>query len=240
MTETVEYHRSRYDAPRKKGFLGVPPGVLIVSLLVVTSLFVLLAIYFVNMQFKLREIRYVDDAVNVEIIEPLPEPPPPPPPPPPPSNQPPPPKLQVRVPAPVTSPVAPPPVVLAPTPKDQRIENPGPPVVTTTPPQPAPVPAPPVRQSVITQPSWARQVLPEYPERAIARGIETGRVTIQCNVQPNGSLTNCSVVSEDPAGAGFGQAALAAARRSRVSPRTVDGAAEGAVVRWTSRFQMPD
>ena len=110
MTDTVEYHRSRYDAPRKKGFMGVPPGVLIVSLLVVCSLFVLLAIYFVNMQFKLKEIRYTDDAVDVEIIEPLPEPPPPPPPPPPPTNEPPPPKLQVRVPAVIPTNVPVPPV----------------------------------------------------------------------------------------------------------------------------------
>ncbi|RZJ31169.1 MAG: energy transducer TonB, partial [Brevundimonas sp.] len=75
----VEYHRSRYDPPRKKGFLGVPPGVLIASLLVVSVLFALLAFYFVNMQFKLREMRYVDDAVDVEIIPPIEEPPPPPP-----------------------------------------------------------------------------------------------------------------------------------------------------------------
>ncbi|MDQ8029415.1 MAG: energy transducer TonB [Brevundimonas sp.] len=239
MTEAVEYHRSRYDAPRKKGFMGVPPMVLIASLAVVSLLFTLLAIYFVNMQFKLREIRYTDESVEVELIEPIEEPPPPPPPPPPPTNEPPPPKLQVRVPAVIPTNVPVPPVETPPTPKELRIENPGPPVITPTPPQVAP-PAPPARPSVITQPSWARQAPPEFPERAISRGIESGRVTLQCTVQSNGNLSNCSVVSEDPAGAGFGQSALAAARRSRVSPRTVDGAAEGALVRWTTRFQMPD
>ncbi|WP_291834140.1 TonB family protein [Brevundimonas sp.] len=234
----VEYHRSRYDPPRKKGFLGVPPGVLLVSVLFVLALFGLLAIYLINMQFTLREVRYTDDTVDVELIEPIPEPPPPPPPPPPPTDTPPPPKLQVRVPAivPNVTPVEP--VRIEPVKKEDRIENTAPPVITPDPPRPAPVPAP-ARPSLITQPSWARQVPPEFPERASARGIESGRVTLQCTVQPNGSLSNCSVVSEDPAGAGFGQAALAAARRSRVSPRTVDGAAEGATVRWTTRFVPP-
>ncbi|MFN3560082.1 MAG: TonB family protein [Brevundimonas sp.] len=238
MTDTVEYHRSRYDAPRKKGFLGVPPAVLITSLLVVCFLFTLLAIYFVNMQFKLREVRYTDEAVEVEIIEPLPEPPPPPPPPPPP-NTPPPPKLQLRPPATIPTNVPVPPVVTPPTKNEDRIENNAPPVITPDPPVRAPEPAPP-RPSVITQPTWARQVTGDYPERAIARGITSGRVTLQCTVRPDGSLANCSVVNEDPAGAGFGQAALAAARRSRVSPRTVDGAAEGATVRWTQRYVMPE
>lgn len=73
----------------------------------------------------------------------------------------------------------------------------------------------------------------------MSRGIESGRVGISCTVQQDGSLSNCSVTSEDPAGAGFGQAALAAARRSRVSPRTVDGAAQGATVRYTVSFRAP-
>jgi len=58
-------------------------------------------------------------------------------------------------------------------------------------------------------------------------------------VNPNGSLSGCPVVSEDPAGAGFGAAALAGARRATLSPRTVDGAAVGARVNWTTRFQLP-
>ncbi|MFC7378828.1 TonB family protein [Brevundimonas sp. GCM10030266] len=239
MTEAVEYHRSRYDAPRKKGFMGVPPMVLIASLAVVSLLFTLLAIYFVNMQFKLREIRYTDESVEVELIEPIEEPPPPPPPPPPPTNEPPPPKLQVRVPAVIPTNVPVPPVETPPTPKELRIDNPGPPVITPTPPQPAPVPAPP-RPSVITNPAWARQAPGEFPERAMARGIESGTVRLSCAVQSNGNLTDCRVVSETPSGAGFGQAALAAARRSRVTPGTVDGAAVGARVEWTQRYQQAD
>lgn len=234
----IEYHRSRYDPPKKKGFLGVPPGVLLVSLLVVLGLFALLAIYLINMQFKLREVRYSDDAVDVEIIEPIPEPPPPPPPPPPPTDTPPPPKLQVRVPAVIPTQVPVPPVITPPTKKEDRIENTAPPVITPDPPRPAPLPAPP-RPSVITNPSWSRQPAAEFPERAASRGIESGRVVLNCLVSPNGSMSDCNVVSEDPAGAGFGSAAVAGARRARLSPRTVDGAAQGARVTFTMRFVPP-
>ena len=234
----VEYHRSRYDPPKRKGFLGVPPGVLIVSLLVVCALFALLAVYFVNMQFKLREVRYSDDAVDVELIEPIPEPPPPPPPPPPPTDTPPPPKLQVRIPAVVPNVTPVEPVRIEPVKKEDRIENTAPPVITPDPPRPAPVPAP-VRPSVITNPSWARQPTVEFPERASARGIESGRVVLNCLVNANGSMSDCNVVSEDPAGTGFGAAAQAGARRARLSPRTVDGAAQGARVNFTVRFTPP-
>ena len=48
----------------------------------------------------------------------------------------------------------------------------------------------------------------------------------------NGSLTGCSVVSESPAGAGFGEATIRAASKFRMRPKTVDGApVEGARVR---------
>jgi TonB family protein len=93
---------------------------------------------------------------------------------------------------------------------------------------------------VIVNPSWARSVAPEFPERAISRGIRSGRVQLRCVSTPNGSLADCTVVSEDPAGAGFGQAALAAARRARLSPRTVDNAAPGSTVQFPVRFEAPE
>ena len=79
----------------------------------------------------------------------------------------------------------------------------------------------------------------EFPERALSRGIERGRVSLDCLVNPNGSMTDCRVISEDPTGAGFGQAALAGARRARVSPREVDGAAVGARVTFNMTFVLP-
>ena len=129
---------------------------------------------------------------------------------------------------------SPPPVVVPR--KEDRVEYTGPPVIVPGPPPPPAPPAPP-RPSMITNPSWARQPTPEFPERAQAGGIVSGAVSLDCQIQPNGSLSDCSVVSEDPAGAGFAQAALAATRRARLSPRTVDGAAPGARTRFTVRFR---
>lgn len=79
---------------------------------------------------------------------------------------------------------------------------------------------------------------PEFPERANSRGIESGSAKVNCAVQANGSLSDCRLVSEDPSGAGFGQAVLRAARSGRLSPRTVDGAAVGARVEFTTRFRL--
>lgn len=70
--------------------------------------------------------------------------------------------------------------------------------------------------------SWARSPSPSFPELAAARGLTRGRVRLSCTVEANGSLTGCSVLEESAEGVGFGQAALAAARRARVAPRVVD------------------
>ena len=56
----------------------------------------------------------------------------------------------------------------------------------------------------------------------------------------NGSVTACTIISETPAGAGFGAAALSAARRARLSPRSVDGVATGGKVRFGTSFRLPD
>lgn len=69
---------------------------------------------------------------------------------------------------------------------------------------------------------WSRSISPEFPERALSRGITTGSATLDCTVSSNGSPESCRVVAETPPGAGFGQAALRAIRSSRLSPRTVD------------------
>lgn len=109
------------------------------------------------------------------------------------------------------------------------------------PPEPAiPQPPPPSRPPVVVEADWARRPSPEFPERAQSRGFESGEVTMSCVVERDGTPTNCSVISEDPAGAGFGQAALSSMRRARFSPRTVDGVAERGRARFTIRFQLSE
>jgi len=238
MTDTpVQYHRSRYDAPRTKGFLGASPATWAGALLVVTILFGILIFYVQQTKFKLNEFNYVDESVDVELIEPAPPPPPPPPPPP---DTPPPPKLQVR--PPVINTLAPPPPVtlpIEPTKKEDRVEYTGPPVIVPGPPPPPAPPAPP-RPSVITNVQWSSRPRPtadDFPARALERGV-SGSATVRCVAQPNGRPANCQVVSEEPAGQGFGRAAVRIVQRGQLSPRTVDGAAVNASFNVTVPFNL--
>ena len=128
-------------------------------------------------------------------------------------------------------------VAEAPRPAPPRYSGPVPPIITPEPP-PGYSPAP--RISMVTNPSWARSPMPEYPAIAMANGVNEGRATLRCRILPNGSLADCLVVDENPRGQGFGKAALAAATTARISPRTVDGAVEGATVQFAVRFLIAE
>lgn len=112
--------------------------------------------------------------------------------------------------------------------------------VIDAPPAAEPTP-PPVR--VIRNPSWVRQPDAEQMMRAYPRGaLEAGRggsATLDCLVQPNGSVAVCHVAGETPAGQGFGRAAQQLSRHFRINPRTVDGIAEGTRVSINLRFVPP-
>jgi periplasmic protein TonB len=143
------------------------------------------------------------DAVKVEIEE---KAKPPPPPPPPPDRPPPPPPPEQRVPPPDLS--APP----TPTPI---------PVAVDPPPSP-PTPA------VLTGMVWLQRPSSQdfsryYPPRALEREQE-GRVMLDCLVDGSGRIS-CTVISEDPDGWGFGEAALRISRNFRAAAQTSDGRA---------------
>ncbi|MBI3439995.1 MAG: energy transducer TonB [Proteobacteria bacterium] len=129
---------------------------------------------------------------------------PPPPPPPPPNRPPPPPPPEQRVPPPDLN--APP----TPTPLPVAVDPP---------------PAPPT-PGIITGAVWlqrpgARDFDRFYPDRARDRDQE-GRVSLDCLVSADGRIS-CSVISEDPQGWGFGEAALRISQSFRMAAQTSDG-----------------
>lgn len=101
----------------------------------------------------------------------------------------------------------------------------------------SPTPAAP---GVLANPSWSKPPPIEFPERAASRGVTSGQVDLDCMINANGSLTGCSIASENPAGMGFGAAALAGTRRARVAPRDVDAAGPEGRTRFTIRFAVAD
>jgi protein TonB len=57
-----------------------------------------------------------------------------------------------------------------------------------------------------------------------------GRAAIRCTVTVKGTMTNCVVVSESPAGYGFGDQTIKASRRWKMKPATRNGQAVEGVV----------
>ena len=68
----------------------------------------------------------------------------------------------------------------------------------------------------------------------------SGRATISCTVNARGALDGCSIVSEDPADMGFGDAAMRMSKLFRMRPKTTDGQpVDGGTVRIPLRFVLP-
>lgn len=85
-------------------------------------------------------------------------------------------------------------------------------------------PAPPEREAT----------LPDVEVTASAPVTEAV-VRVQCVLQAGGRLSDCRVLSERPRGMGFGESALRAAERSRISPAA--DAQPGARIEWIVRFR---
>lgn len=98
----------------------------------------------------------------------------------------------------------------------------------------------------VGKPQWT--VLPEasdfqagYPRAALAAGVLKGRAVLSCLVAAEGRLSDCSVVSEEPAGLGFGEAASAMAPGFRMGVWTPDGLPTvGARIKAPIRYERPE
>lgn len=101
---------------------------------------------------------------------------------------------------------------------------------------------------VITNPDWlevpsADELGAAYPRLALQNNW-SGEVRMRCRVAANGFVTGCTVVSENPAGAGFGVATLSLAPRFRMRPQMrngvpVSGASVVFPVNWNSGGHIP-
>jgi TonB family protein len=95
------------------------------------------------------------------------------------------------------------------------------------------------RRPVWARAPSARRLSSLYPERALEYGRE-GEASVRCTVQ-NGGALSCVRVSETPAHAGFGHAALRVARMFRHAPQRWDGsAAAGSAINLRVVFRMAD
>ena len=83
------------------------------------------------------------------------------------------------------------------------------------------------RLSVIVNPDWLKkptseQITAAWPHDALVHG-KGGRAQIACRVNVQGLVEDCKVASEDPAGVGFGAAALTLTPQWQFRPATRDG-----------------
>jgi TonB family protein len=86
----------------------------------------------------------------------------------------------------------------------------------------------------------AQEFFQYYPERARKAGI-TGRAFIVCTVMQRGTVNNCTLVSETPAGFEFGSAALKLSMLFRMKLTSQDGKSTvGTKVSIPIRFVLKD
>lgn len=95
---------------------------------------------------------------------------------------------------------------------------------------------------VIRNPAWAsiptaQDFQATFPQTQ--NGVNSVRVALVCTAQPGGALADCAVDREEPAGQGYGQAALALAPKFRVAAWSTDGLPTlGQKVRVPIRYEL--
>ncbi len=134
--------------------------------------------------------------------------------------------VQPRV-TPPTDIAPPPPIPVPPVPESKHVDYTAPPAEMNhgTPPPVAP-PSPHYVEGRWSYPG-SDQMADLYPPRAQDNEVE-GTVTIDCAINEAGKVTNCDIISESPAGYGFGQATVKAfIRYAHVDPSSVGGQLQG-------------
>ena len=97
---------------------------------------------------------------------------------------------------------------------------------------------------VLVKPDWVAKptgadFADAYPADALKANLN-GAATLACAVSLEGRLTDCKVVDEAPAQAGFGAAALKLSERFQLKPMTRDGQpVAGGKIRIPIRFALP-
>jgi protein TonB len=81
-------------------------------------------------------------------------------------------------------------------------------------------------------------IMREYPPDALARGV-SGSATVECEIIRAGLLDHCSILTEDPPGEGFGDAAIRVAFEHYARPDTEGRFAVGRKVRVPIQFTPP-
>lgn len=85
----------------------------------------------------------------------------------------------------------------------------------------------------------AEQMAAAYPAKAVDAG-RSGRAQIRCTATGDGALAECKMISEEPTGEGFGDAALGLAPRFRMQTALLDGkSAVGEAFDVALRFNPP-
>ncbi len=85
-------------------------------------------------------------------------------------------------------------------------------------------------------PAVVEPAVPEYPPDAKARGL-SAEVVLELDVSEAGEVLEARVTA--PAGEGFDEAALAAARKLRFSPAEIDGKSAAVTIEYRFRFDAP-